>query len=162
MREIKFRAWDKVSNKFRGINGTQDLFSIRCDGFVHEDYVLQQYTGIKDKDGVEIYEGDIIECKFHPMWYERISWQGEPDATCEVYYDYCGFGLKVTGESDTRYTSCRELLEVADHEADLLLRMANTESKVIGNIYENRESVSPQHEPSKTDEQDFLGQGVRR
>jgi hypothetical protein len=68
-----------------------------------------------------------------------------------VYYDYCGFGLKVTGESDTRYTSCRELLEVAEYESDLLVRMANTESKVIGNIYENGESISTQHEPSKAD-----------
>ena len=59
MREIKFRAWDKSCNKMRGINGIQDCFSLRSDGICNEDYILMQYTGLKDKNGKEIYEGDV-------------------------------------------------------------------------------------------------------
>jgi uncharacterized phage protein (TIGR01671 family) len=62
-REIKFRAWDKSCNKMRGISGLQDCFSLRSDGVCNEDYILLQYTGLKDKNGKEIYEGDILKSK---------------------------------------------------------------------------------------------------
>ena len=63
-REIKFRAWDGTS--MRGID-KNDWFSIRSDGFlsisIPSDFepVLMQYTGLKDKNSTEIYEGDIIK-----------------------------------------------------------------------------------------------------
>ena len=61
MREIKFRAWDGI--KMRGIGNLQDRFSIRNDGVVNGniEYILMQYTGLKDKNGTEIYEGDILQ-----------------------------------------------------------------------------------------------------
>jgi uncharacterized phage protein (TIGR01671 family) len=138
VREIKFRAWDGTGMQYGGfsIHATGKIEPIKGLSPITQESPIMQYTGINDKDGKEIYEGDIIECKFHPMWYERISWEGKPDAICEVYYDYCGFGLKVKGEKDYRYTSVRKLLEVAEHKADLLARMAHAHCKVIGNIYD--------------------------
>lgn len=64
MREIKFRLWDdklkKFDYDFRITSKGKEIKYIQYQGDNYYDCELMQYTGLKDKNGKEIYEGDIV------------------------------------------------------------------------------------------------------
>ena len=120
MREIKFRAWDKRIKKIIGIGNMQDRFTIRNDGELisgSNDLELMQYTGLKDKNGVEIYEGDIV------------AWGGETAEDCN------GYGVVSYWDGD----ACFEIDDIKGATNGISQRNYN---KVIGNIYENKELLN--------------------
>ena len=122
MREIKFRAWDKEQAKIKK-DFRFDEFNDVNDYFADNDFVFMQYTGLKDKDGKEIYEGDIVKfCPQSPRSEElpnpRYGEMGE------VFFDIGSFAVRPIDKK-------REGLEFFLNELG--------EWVVVGNIYESKE-----------------------
>ncbi len=69
-REIKFRAWDKINKQF--IPNKHLSVSIKNIGN-SDQFILEQYTGIKDKSGVEIYCGDKLTTHRHDNIEDKID-----------------------------------------------------------------------------------------
>ena len=63
MREIKFRAWDRVNNKMVG-HRYLEHYNPGLRVFASEEFEVMQFCGLKDKNSAEIYEGDIFSDQF--------------------------------------------------------------------------------------------------
>jgi len=125
MREIKFRAWDKENKRFGYFHLNPQSISWPSNEYMFGDILygmhgfaeghkffdiegFQQYTGLKDKNGVEIFEGDILK---HDLWGPTtVIWDNE--------------GACFRGNSEERD------MTLAHHQLE--------RSRVIGNIYENQ------------------------
>ncbi|OCA84452.1 hypothetical protein A8F94_17290 [Bacillus sp. FJAT-27225] len=128
MREIKFRAWDnrnKFMHDWDSLKSTWKFSAIET----HEFLTFLQYTGLKDKNGREIYEGDVVE----ERWHNPLA----------------------GGQNVDRYevTLAPSTLYIMKHSSgeqrwDRTLFMRGNHVEVIGNIYDNPELLN--HPKDKT------------
>ena len=128
MREYKFRCWDTENKEMLKVQELdfEDTFyggrlSIRTDQyndyFDIEDMILMQYTGLKDKNGKEIYEEDIV--KINDEIIAKVIWDN----------DYLGYFLYANEENS--------IDSFENGEQPLYDYWGSIE--VIGNIYDNPE-----------------------
>ena len=145
MREIRFRAWDK---KYKFMSPVMLMDYADCDmkeviledglsqkhgAPVHEwrkneEFVLMQYTGLKDKNGKEIYEGDILEIPKPGLSYEIMSVEWK-----RVGKDV---GWMLCKERHGLYPVC---WEIGHKKKSGLENNFDYRTAIIGNIYENPE-----------------------
>lgn len=126
MREIKFRAWDKEIKQvvyypmFKFNGNTVDIneqFKCVQNG---DEYILMQYTGLKDKNGKEIYEGDIVKyTRNNQIITASIEWR--------------------EGEGCYHYHNIEDSVDSDSLVKESMFFIGSETVEIIGNIYENPE-----------------------
>ena len=111
MREIKFRAWEGKRMFYDFTISSLDGEPFAENGNAYPEWILQQFTGLLDKNNKEIYEGDIVKDgnkKFEIKWSSILmGWQ----------------------------------MRTLNKNPDKFMHFSTANLEIIGNIYENEELI---------------------
>lgn len=117
---IKFRAFDD-GKMFYSHNNSFNEYNFQLQWFfktVRRDAIIMQFSGIKDKDGVDIYEGDHLQTFSEGVLFYKVVFE---NAAFVLYHNFGYWG------------TLQRFMEVTDK------KFVDTGCVVIGNIYENAE-----------------------
>lgn len=123
MREIKFRAWDVENQEMVDADSLAfDYYEPLCDQLRDSDEMkFMQFTGLTDKNGVEVYEDDIIRYGTPPIYRSSVFWSPQD------------FGFVTYNEMLGEYTGLSFFSGYKNFE-------------VIGNIHQNPELLEQNDE----------------
>jgi uncharacterized phage protein (TIGR01671 family) len=131
-RELKFRVWDVRLKHFVAM--FESIFLNRP-----EEYLVTQNTGIKDKNGKEIYEGDILslpDTNTDPIMDGGSGPMTDFNHLAEVVFENASFGVQLTEHGNALCKGFYSFDMLADHMG---FGYVGKECEVIGTVYENPE-----------------------
>lgn len=116
-RTIKFRAWNRNAGLMI-IPSEEELGALIKHPELNSEFSLMQYTGFKDKNGKEIWEGDIVRGTTD-------KWDAETK-TCDI--------VKVKWDEETS-----GFVPFSMYDSDCCTGTSPNDVEVIGNIYQNKD-----------------------
>lgn len=134
-REIKFRVYDKDLKRMRYLNSSHDFICFDEEGNGYYENMqtgpgewfsdLMQYTGLKDKNGVEVYENDIIDIHQTVNGYNQFV----------IQYDNYKFSARYYNQKT------KQILGWYQYDLDELFEIneAEKEIEVIGNVWDKND-----------------------
>lgn len=155
MRKIEFRSWDKKEKKMEYSDDVEFSTSVDVDWYLAEistffgwisgensrdQYELMQFTGLLDKNGKKIFEGDIVQIQNHNNIIYNKALEGVPKFLVEWFEQENAWWLQeyYQGEPYSVYKGEYRLTSKNSKSK----YVANCENfKIIGNLYENPELI---------------------